>query len=90
MTWRVGYELDDKELVLTLGADPKARPAPASLKGFVLRDAGIVATDASEALPLKIKCARLPGGRIRIGSKEYEPAVQPSASSGTPKKEAGK
>ena len=75
LTWRVGFEWNKDHTALTLGKDPKSRPAEASLKGFRTEtdDGDIVVKSATRRLPVTVECKTLPDGHILLDGKEYEP-----------------
>lgn len=72
MTWRVSYEWNESETELTVGLG--ARPTPASLRGFTIRESNVQATSATQDLPCVLKCVRSDDGQIRLADKTYAPA----------------
>jgi len=73
LVWRVGYSWNKSMSKLTLGTDPDERPKPGSLKGFTIEESGVKALDATDTLPLVIRCRRPKDGVIMLGDKVYSP-----------------
>jgi len=73
LTWRIGYSWNKSMSKLTLGSDPADRPKQGSLKGFTIDESNVKALDATDTLPLVIRCRRLKNGMIMLGDKTYSP-----------------
>jgi hypothetical protein len=71
--WRVDYEWNDDRTAITLGRDPKGRPAADSLKGFAIPGQKAQATPATDAFPAQLSVTLTDSGHVIVASKEYAP-----------------
>ena len=70
-TWRISYAWGEGRRSLVLGADPKKRPSPASLKPLTIEEMGIRTQPPTTAFPVTVPCSRTKDGRLVIASKTY-------------------
>jgi hypothetical protein len=71
LTWRIGLSWEAARSQLRLGADPPNRPTPESLKGFSIKNQGIIVQAATQPFPVVLKCQYPSEGRIVLGGKAY-------------------
>ena len=76
VTWRIGYKWNKDNSMITIGTDEADRPLESSLKGFEIEDSDVKATDATDTLPVILKCTRLKNGQIRLNGRLYKSSAE--------------